>query len=420
MKSTIKFLSLSSWIALITLVLINYSCNKDDDNGGLEGDTIGGIILAPDGSTPIAGATVYVPQSVKSSTKLNSDLFAVDCSEPDEAYIAYTCTDYDGSFELNISQVSQSSFTLRIAKGSFIKDYIIDLNTSDNNLGNLTLPSDPSEGAGNFALVTGSYDRMEDILAKLGMGEINSDYQLIPGTEKFDIYDGAYSFDFDYPLFEVIFTIDPSTGNPLIDNYDMVFINCGNSYEYEILADADKISILRQYVNDGGKLYITDLSYDFVEQVFPEYIDFYGSDEVTDTEAEEMDVAQIGDYSITSNATINDNQLLSWLKTVACQGGSCLNSDNTVHIAGFLSGWALINGAHPAKSSDVKIWITGPVSWYDWYLEDGEGSGSKPLTVSFNFGLGKVLYTSYHTEEENPSSGFWPQERILQYLVFEL
>ncbi len=418
MKSTIKFLSLNVWIAIIALILINYGCSKDDNKDALDGDLIGGIILAPDGSTPIAGATVYVPESITSSTKRSSDLNAVDCSEPDEAYIVYTCTNYDGSFELNISQVSEPSFTLRISKGSFKKDYIIDLNTTDNNLGNLTLPSDPAEGAGNFALVTGNYDRMQDILAKLGMGEINSFYELELGTEMFDLYNGDNSLGSEYPEFPEIFGTDLLTGNPKINNYDIVFINCGNNYEYEILGDADKKSILRQYVNNGGKLYITDLSYDFVEQVFPEYVDFYGSDEVSEPEPEEMDMAEIGDYGITSNATINDNQLVSWLNTVSCQGGSCLNSNNTAHIAGFLPGWALINGAHPAKTSDVKIWITGPVSWYDWSI--GEGSGSKPLTISFNFGLGKVLYTSYHTEEENPSSGFWPQERILQYFVFEL
>ena len=294
------------------------------------------------------------------------------------------------------------------------------MNTANNNLGNLTLPSDPAEGTGNFAVITGYYDRMQDILAKLGMGEINSYYELEPGTEKFDLYNGDYSLDYEYPEFTEIFTADPLTGNPKIDNYNMVFINCGNDYENVILEDTDKKSILRQYVNNGGKLYITDQSYDFVEQVFPEYVDFYGMDEVSETKAEETDAAQVGDDGITSNASINDNQLLSWLKTVSCQGGSCLNSDNTVPIAGFLYGWTLINGAHPGKSSDVKIWITGPVSWDDCFTEAGAGAGSKPLTVSFNFGLGKVLYSSYHTEEENPSSGFWPQERILQYLVFEL
>ncbi|MBA7711952.1 hypothetical protein ES703_120920 [subsurface metagenome] len=83
---------------------------------------------------------------------------------------------------------------MRISKGSFKKDYIIDLNTIGNNLGNLTLPSDPAEGAGNFALVTGNYDRMQDILAKLGMGDINSFYELELGTEMFDLYNGDNLF----------------------------------------------------------------------------------------------------------------------------------------------------------------------------------------------------------------------------------
>ncbi len=420
MKSTIKFLSPIVWIAIIILVLVNYSCSKDEDKEELEGDTIGGIILAPDGSTPIAGATVYVPASVKSSADLNSDLYAAGCSEPKEAYITYTCSDYDGSFKLNISKIDQPSFTLRIAKGSFKKDYSVDLNTASNNLGNLTLPSDPEAGAGNFAVVTGYYDRMQDILAKLGMGEINLYNELEPGTEMFDLYNGDYSLDNEYPEFPEIFSTDPLTGNPRLYNYDIVFINCGNYFESDLLEDMDKKLILRQYVNNGGKLYITDNAYDFVEQVFPEYVDFYGSDETNETDAEEMNFAELGNNGITSDATINDNQLLSWLKNISCQGGSCLNSDNTVPITGFLYGWVLINGAHPSKSSDVKIWIKGPVSWYDWFTEDGEGSGSKPLTLSFEFGQGKVLYSSYHTEEENPSSGFWPQERILQYLIFEL
>ena len=32
---------------------------------------------------------------------------------------------------------------------------------------------------------------------------------------------------------------------------------------------------------------------------------------------------------------------------------------------------------------------------------------------------GKVIYTSYHNVVDNVSAGLWPQERILQYLVFE-
>lgn len=46
---------------------------------------------------------------------------------------------------------------------------------------------------------------------------------------------------------------------------------------------------------------------------------------------------------------------------------------------------------------------------------------NRPLTVSFSAGGGRVTCTSHHTEPSfATTSGFLPQERILQFLVFEL
>jgi hypothetical protein len=38
-----------------------------------------------------------------------------------------------------------------------------------------------------------------------------------------------------------------------------------------------------------------------------------------------------------------------------------------------------------------------------------------PLVITFELGDqgGRVLFTSYHTSEACPSTGFWPQERVL-------
>ncbi len=416
MKPTGKLMPVTMMLAIGMIVLTISSCKKDKDNGEI-GDALSGIILAPDQLTPIAGATVYVPLNATSAAKSISVIEADGCSVPSESYLAYTCTNADGSFVLDVSTIEATSFTLRVVKGSFHMAIAVGPG-SGSNLGSLALPADPSLGGGNFAVVTGYYDRMQDILAKLGMGEIDAYYELELGTETFDIYDGDYSFSGEYPLFTILFENDDVSGEPVIYNYEMVFINCGNAFEYELETDANMVNILRSYVEDGGKLYVTDQSYDFVEQPFPQYIDFFGSGETADTEPEGFNDAEVGEDDITCDATVNDTQLAAWLQAVTCQGGSCLNTDNTVPVAGFWSYWAVINRVHPAKTSEVKIWISGPVSWYE--EESGEGSGVKPLTVSFSHGLGKVLYTSYHTEEDNPTADFWPQERILQYLVFEL
>ena len=45
---------------------------------------------------------------------------------------------------------------------------------------------------------------------------------------------------------------------------------------------------------------------------------------------------------------------------------------------------------------------------------------NKPLTVSFDVGQGKVLYTSYHTIADDPSTEIRPQEFVLWGLALEL
>lgn len=166
---------------------------------------------------------------------------------------------------------------------------------------------------------------------------------------------------------------------------------------------------MRQYVEGGGKLYVTDRAYDFVEQVFPEYIDFVGSANMGAIVPEDINAAEIGQAGIEPNADVTDMLLADWLGLVTCGGSPCLNNDGTVPLTGFLPGWAVMEGAH-ADGPGAKFWVEAIV----------EGLTSRPLTVSFNVGLGAVLYTSYHTEDEQPHAGFRSQERILQYLVFEL
>ncbi|HHG74979.1 MAG TPA: hypothetical protein ENK22_08030 [Persephonella sp.] len=418
-----KFISIL--LMIISSALILGSCGGGGGDGGnKEGGFAGSVdvtgkLLAPDGQTPIAGAVVYVPKDYSQQISISSFIqgqSSIQCETPPEQYIAVTCTAADGSFSLKVN-VTGNKLTLKFKKGAFKKTISVDLTSSKLDLGNVNLPSDPNQGAPKMAVVTGYYDAIENVLAKLGFGSINSG-RLEPGTEKFDLYDGDYSLDdTKYPNFDDLFVDKDMDGKPDIYKYDIVFINCGTGYENDILTDSSKISIIRDYVEQGGRLYVTDLSYDFVEQVFPEFIDFYGSDSTPEIDPENMDAAQVGNAGITTEADVLDNTLADWLATVTCVDSSnnpvdCINtSTNKVHIEGFLGGWAVINGPHPSHSSDVKIWVKGYVSW-------SSGSGEKPLTVSFPVGKGKILYTSYHTEPTYYINGLLPQERILQYLVF--
>jgi hypothetical protein len=241
---------------------------------------------------------------------------------------------------------------------------------------------------------------MEDVLAKLGYGDTDIDGELILGTEQFDLIDGDNSLGSSYMDFP-----DFITSPEAMAQHSIIFIDCGNDYEGLMFSDPDVIDNIRNYVNNGGKLYVTDLSYDFVEQPFPQFIDFYGSDATPTSDPEEWDAAEEGRAGITTNAEVLDSNLSDWLNA-----RGALNPDGTVHIEGFLAGWAVMNGT----ASGAKVWIRGDV-------EFAGTSGVKPLTVTFDYGSngGRVLYTSYHTEDtEDPS--LRPQEYVLAYLIFEL
>lgn len=200
----------------------NTSGNAPPGNNALE-DTVSGTIMAPDGSTPIANATVFIPGPVATrSTRSTNENWTLPCEAPAGNYLAAACTDSHGKFSLNISQLNRVTFPLSIKKGSFSHSINVDLAGAANiNIREILLTTSNVK----FAVVTGTFDRMEDILAKLGMGTLSSEFKLDLGTENFDLYDGASDLDSIYPEFIKLFDLDNTTGKAFIYAYDMVFIN---------------------------------------------------------------------------------------------------------------------------------------------------------------------------------------------------
>jgi hypothetical protein len=264
-----------------------------------------------------------------------------------------------------------------------------------------------------LAVVTGSFDSIEDVLAKLGYGDIEAG-KLKLGTEKFALFDGTGGLPGNYKSMDALFADADGDGKADIYNYGVVFFNCG--LREDLLDEPANRAILRAYVEAGGRVYASDLAYDFVEQVFPAYIDFEGSDNVAEAAAENPGEAELGLSDITVDAAVDAN-LSAWLGGVTCgsPAGSCLNANGSVHIEGFLSGWGVMKSAHPAKQADVRTWVSGPVTFFDQSTPV-----VRPLTMSFPAGLGRVTYTSYHNEPGGGAAGYIPQERILQFIVFEL
>lgn len=426
-----------SLVALVLCAAMFYSCSKDDSPDNGEMMTVKGVLTSPNGETPISGATVFISKEDISTieTSVSPNLRQVktnnsdECPTPPIPNLGFTCTESDGSFELSFPTGGNTSVVVVFQSSVFTFTQEI-LLSDESNIDLGVVEMEPA--AANIAVVTGSFDSMQDILAKLGFGEVNAYGKLILGTEVFDMYDGDFTLQYedrDYPLMSELFEDTNGDGKIELHNYDIVFINCGASESavspYTIdsrrsfshddyhrhglgktTLSQEAVNEIKTFVNNGGTLYCTDWAYSFVEQTFPEMIDFYGSDGTPANLPEEWSVAKVGQDGIEVAGEILDSSLSSWMSGVTCNEGDCLESDGTVHITSFLGGWVKMNGPH--EGANLFTWIQGEV----------EGV-SIPLTVSFDSGSGKVVYSSYHTLHGSSMQGWFPQERVLQYLVFK-
>jgi hypothetical protein len=191
--------------------------------------------------------------------------------------------------------------------------------------------------------------------------------------------------------------------------HHMIFISCGTVYEGLIKQPGTYTNNLHEYVRRGGRLFATDYSYDYVEQIFPEFIDFEGGPSPHGSAAEPQNAAEKGNEGGAIEADVLDEPLRRWLKLPAI--GALLPNER-VQVVGFQTAWAV---QQAIVSPQARTIIEGPVSWTG-------GTGTRPLTSELNFvdgdQCGRVVFSSYHTHGD--AKTLLPQERVLEYLILEM
>ena len=381
---------------------------QPDPTQPTETGTVTGVVFMPDGQTPASNALVGVPANAV-GTGSYVPLQTPDTVDEDD-WLTHTFSGADGSFSL--AGVPAGTAQIKIVKGQWSRTIAVEVTADETTplpTEETTLPSTPDEGAPNIAVVTGSFDNMEYVLAKIGLGEVDDGGRLVAGTEQFDLYSG-------YAEMGDLLN-DPDS----LNDYNILFINCGASTGYA--SDQGVQENLQNFVAQGGVLYLTDLTFRYVEQVFPGRVEFIGGTGRAgiETDAEVVTDDEIGSY------------FKNWLAS-----REALNEDGTVHIGGFAGGWGVID----TVDDSVRVWIRGEVTYSGSASEDElEATGHRscqdrhesipldskawetsvrPLTVSFSHGEGRVLYTSYHTVHGAGQVDLFPQEIVLAGLVFEM
>ncbi|MBW2735142.1 MAG: carboxypeptidase regulatory-like domain-containing protein [Deltaproteobacteria bacterium] len=358
--------------------------------------TLTGKVFAPNGKDPVAGALVAIPVTL---TPLPDTVQCSTCNIPGD-YHARTYTDATGAFTLE-GLPQRSPLQLEIRKGMFRRVVEVDFPGC---AGPVSLPADKTTLPGKnkhygdldriprIAVITGAWDRLEKVLDKLGVEEkvFFNGTDLLGGSESMQalLQNGA-----------------------LLAQHHIVFINCGTRFEALVTQPGPARNVLREYVKAGGRLFATDYSYDFIEQVFPEFIDFQASTQNEWTLPEEPNAAEVGTANLDFEADVMDESLAQWLKLPEI---GALLPNGKLHVRGFKDFWAM----QSSVSERGKVWVSGRVSGI------GVSGETRPLTSSYSFidddgqGCGRVFFSSYHTHGEQ--TVLLPQERVLEYLMLEI
>jgi hypothetical protein len=376
---------------------------------------------------PIFGATIYVTDT--KPAPIPQQTFCEACIDTPQGSVT---SKHDGSFELPLTGTGH--FWLVIKKGPFRLEQEIDIQPGGTGLppSSTTLPHklDPAAGAWipKVAIVKGNYDAIEDILGKIGFGTMNGDKLGTPDGEiTFYTWGGTGNTSAEYLVQNI----------SELRKYHIVFFPCATDVNDSIMSDQNNLKNIRQFVADGGKLYVTDWSGEVGDRAFPTQI------ELGDT----------GFGTVDSKGTYDPTALTGTLTTVGDADGSIYHSEDGKAVDPDLNTWLGLQSG-PSEGNPVPAmynpnafqvhdnwnWINkltsvmkgldemnmpvydDPKSWVT--ASDDAGHGPRPVAVTYEpAGCGKVLFTTFQTSGMSASeshAGLMAQERVLLFLIMEI
>jgi hypothetical protein len=332
--------------------------------------TVTGRVCAPDGRTWLAGATVYVGDAANPTTQ--------------------TQTDADGNFTL--TGVPEGSQVVHVVKNSFTATYNVMVTAGSTT----AIPESMCQvvpTATRVAVVSGLYDNVRCVLTGQTdpLASRPNDPCSIPGLglnpANVTTVDGlantwASSFLGDFAR---------------MSQFDIIFFNCGVK---DALATtganaATYTANLRQFVEAGGSIYASDWAAPLVEAAFPEFITWNAINNGTN----DVQMAKVGDgpQVVTSN--------------VVDPGIRAALGQPTIQVSFDLPAWVAMYSTAPA----TRVYFRGTAN-SGTFFGPGPAMNNIPLTVGFDVGLGRVVYTSFHQERNLTPD----MQAVLNLLVFEL
>ena len=383
-----------------------------DDSGGDEcgpqepidpDATIVGRVFAPNMELPISGALVYVTDD--EVDPVPDGVYCAECVDL-TCGTPFVLTNPDGTFEL--PAVSGAGQKIVVQKGQFLRVSDIDVipgqQAVDYNAVNL--PGLWNPGAGmwipRIAVYETNPDKVYNVLAKFGMGQVDISGNLVPGTENFDLIS-----DTDQGAF-----LD-NLGQ--MNQYHIIFVPCASTKYWAgaPTVPGARAQNIRDYVEAGGKWYATDHSNEYIKEPFPNYQDFH-SPGMPDIQP-----------AYDSIAVVTDTELLAWLQALPDplkdigQGEPTLFNLPGITTRLNYSGIEAVYDIYvqDQDGEDVNVghhsWVEGPCA------SCSNPQLQRPMAISGQYGCGRMMYSTFETSSV-AHQGLNPQELVLLYMILEI
>ena len=211
----------------------------------------------------------------------------------------------------------------------------------------------------------------------------------------------------------------------MLKNYGIIIATCGDQATY--LTKPHIQENLREWIKGGGKLFVDDFAYDWAEQLFPGFLSFK-VDYTLDYEPgicggsvhAPAIIGKCVNYECyDADGLPGDDQLAEWIENINRSSKIEMRYGcNVIHELGTGEQGPCTTELDPRCRDGLlydlpKVWMYGNSLRYS----------EKPLTVSWNYHCGRVMYTVLHTHAEgNQVKGYelLLQEKVMLYMFLEL
>jgi hypothetical protein len=362
-----------------------------------------GTVYAPNMQLPISGALVYLTD--EAVEPVPDGTYCAECVEL-ACGTPFALTNPDGSFSL--PAVSGSGQKLVVQKGQFLRVVDFEVQPGPNTVtpNQSNLPGLWNPGAGmwipRIAVYDTDPDKVYNVLAKFGLGQVNANGALVNGTEQFDLVSDGDEGAFLDNLAQM-------------NQYHIIFVPCAAT-KYWIGAPnvpQARVENIRAYVEAGGKWYATDHSNEYIEAPFPNYQEFHNPG-MPDLQP-----------AYSSDGTVVDPDLLAWLDALPANLKDIGNGNpNLYSLPGITT---LLNYSGIDQVSEIlvenedgedvnvghKTWVEGPCS------SCSDPGLTRPMAISGQYGCGRMMYSTFENSSTN-HVGLNPQELVLLYMILEI